>query len=217
MNTVVIIEDVLSRPSAWKRVETDDVVGALLDHFGAWPQSARLYKDSVALCNDVTPHDAETVAALQDIQGTFYAVVYPKGPAAIIVAIVVLVVAVAAMFLFKPKIPIPALRNTQNTSPNNELSARENEARPNGRIPDIFGTVRSTPDLICVPYNQYINHQEVEDCVLCIGLGQYEIHDMKDGETSVYEIDGMTIDALEGCYFNPRTVPGVPLRGFSDG
>ncbi|MDL2286225.1 hypothetical protein LJC24_02135 [Desulfococcaceae bacterium OttesenSCG-928-F15] len=215
MSRLIIIEDVLSDPSSWKQVETDDVAGALRDHFGTWPENARLYKDNVAACNDVTPHNEETVAALQKMDGTFYVVVYPRGLASIIVAVVILVTAVAAMFLFKPKIPAPTMRNTQSTSPNNELSARENEPRPNGRIPDIFGTVRSTPDLVCVPYNQYINHQEVEDCVMCIGRGQYEIHDMKDGETSVYEIDGTTVQAyLPNTNINtdmPYFRTGTPL------
>lgn len=214
MNTVIIIEDALSPPSSWKQVETDDVIGSLMEHFGSWPKNARLYKDSVAVCNDVTPHDEATVSALRDMKGTFFAVVYPGWEGAI-VAVVMLVVAIAAMIIFKPKTPTTAMRNTQNTSPNNELSGRENEARPNGRIPDIFGPVRSTPDLICVPYNQYINHQEVEDCVLCIGRGQYEIHDMKDGETSVYEIDGMTVQAyLPNTNINTGTAyftAGTPL------
>lgn len=216
-NKVVLIENALE-PETWLEGETDDVCAFLYEHFnGEWPDTARLYLNQVSLNSDVTPHDAKGVGKLSELEGTFYCVVYPAGPVAIIAAIVIIAV-VAITILMKPAIPTTALRNTQATSPNNELSARTNTARVKGRIPDIFGTVRSTPDLISLPYSTFLNNQEVEHSVMCIGRGTYQINDMYDGETPVSFVAGTTVqvyrpntDILSGLpYFSigsPITVP----------
>lgn len=192
-NKVILIENALE-PETWLEAETDDVRAFLYEHFkGEWPDTARLYFDQVSLTSDITPHDAKGVEALGELEGTFYCVVYPAGGVAAFIAIVIIAV-IAVTVLMKPAIPTTALRNTQATSPNNELSARTNTARVKGRIPDIFGTVRSTPDLISLSYNTFINSQEVEHSTMCIGRGTYQINDMYDGETPVSFVAGTSVE-----------------------
>ena len=192
----------------------DDVrnVGGLLQReFLTWPDTARLYHGSVSQENDITPFDADGVERLKSIEGDVYAIVYPEGPALLLVGLVVAIAAVVAIaVLLKPQIPETSIdsRNLQNSSPNNELAERTNRPRINARIPDIFGTVRSTPDLIAQVYKIYENNQEVEISYMCIGRGEYTVHDVKDGDTHLSYIPGSA-----AAFYNPGQSPngGTPF------
>lgn len=212
---LIIVNDPLD-VKTWERVETNKLIDYLIERFGKWPAHARLYHQSVAEENDITPRNDLDIAHIATLDGLFYVVIYPGEAISAVVYILAAVFAVAA-FALKPKIPNVAQRASNSKSPNNELSARTNSARPNARIPDIFGTVRSTPDLICVPFTQYVNNREVETSTMCIGRGQYEIHDCKDGSTSLAQIDGASVSifkpdtdvAVDAPYF----AIGAPLTG----
>lgn len=85
---------------------------------------------------------------------------------------------------------MPKMKNAAAESPNNELSSRKNQARLNGRIPDIYGTVRSTPDMISISYTEYVDGIEKEESVMCVGRKSHVIHDCREGETDVEDISG---------------------------
>lgn len=193
MNTVSIIEDPYDI-SAWVLTsDVPDVLKFLTTHYAKWPEHARLYHGSIDQSNEVTPQCEADFEALQKLQGDFFVVNMPGfGIDLIWFALAAVLVAAVA---FKPKIPNVANRATSSKSPNNELSARTNSARPKARIPDIFGQVRSTPDLLAVPYSTYVDNKEVENSLLCIGRGQYEIHDSRDGTTRASQIQGTSIHA----------------------
>ena len=74
--------------------------------------------------------------------------------------------------------------------------------RVNGRIPDIYGTVRSTPDLLCA-HRVFENHVEKEIAYMCIGRGAYEVSDIRDGTTPVADIAGASV-AVYGPYTSPN-------------
>jgi len=113
----------------------------LMKEFVEWPDTARVYYKEVSQLTDVTPHDENTINHLEDIEDDLFVIVYPEGFVALILIVVALV---AVVVLLKPKVPdVNIQRNDQGTSPNNELAARTNRPRPNQRIPDIYGTVRS--------------------------------------------------------------------------
>lgn len=191
--TVTLIDDPLDSTN-WLVVDAiPDLLDFLIAQYGSWPQHARLYKGAVSQQTDVTPQDEKDILALKDAEGQFYVVNYP-GFGIDTLFYVALAATVVAAFVFKPKIPNNTQRTQSAKSPNNELSARTNSARPNGRIPDIFGTVRSTPDLIILPYTTFENDKEVENSLMCIGRGQHEIHDCRDDTTSVFEIEGTDIN-----------------------
>ena len=86
--------------------------------------------------------------------------------------IISVVVSVASMLLM----PMPNI-NQQSAppSPNNALAQRTNRQRLGGRIADIFGTGWSFPDLIAPTYSVYINHDETEYSLMCVGRGYYGI------------------------------------------
>jgi len=189
-----MIENTLD-PEEWQETQTDDVCAFLKMYFnGHWPDTARLYYGQVATAHDVTPYNEDGIRILQTLKDKpIYCVVYPAGGTELFFAAVIgLFVVVTA--LFKPAVPNNAMRNQQVSSPNNELSARVNNPRVKGRIPDIFGTVRSTPDTIAEVYSTFSNNQEIEESTMCVGRGAYTITDIRDGDTPVTGIAGTTVE-----------------------
>jgi hypothetical protein len=209
MKTVTLALNALD-PSEWTTHEVEDIRAFLVERFDEWPVTARIYHKQVAEVCDVTPTCEADVERLGELDGPFHVVVYPEGPVAIFFAFAALaVVAVVALaFMAIPQdVPTPAARNTQSKSPNNELSARTNRARPNGRIPEIFGTVRSTPDLVAATYSVFESNREVEFALMCIGRGSYDISDVRDGDTPLDEVRGARV-----AFYEPGTSPnsGTP-------
>lgn len=206
LKTVILAENPLDA-SSWTKHDVENVCDFLVEHFHVWPQSARIYHGEVANDRDVTPSDLQGIDRLQQLPGPFYVVVYPADTTTVIIAVIAIAAAIAAAYFFKPDVPTPSIRNNDNPSPNNELSGRSNKERINGRIPDIYGTVRSTPDLIAVPYRKYIQHQEVEHAYMCVGRGEYDIDDIRDGTTPIKYISGASV-AVYGPYTSPNS--GAP-------
>lgn len=212
MQKIVLIENPLESQD-FEIFEVEDVRPFLMERFKEWPRTARIYHEKVSNENDVTPTDEASVEKLATFEGALYVIIYPAGPVAIAIAVVValvVIVAVAAVALTSavsaPQIPNVAVRqqgeNRQSSSPNNQLSQRQNTSRLGGRIPDIFGQVRSTPDLLSVPYRVYENNQEVEIAYMCIGKGSYDVEDIMDGDQLVSEISGTSV-----AIYAPGTSP----------
>ncbi len=212
MKTIILAENALD-PSTWETFEAEDVREFLMTKFDKFPDTARIYHKQVAESCDVTPSDEWGIKRLAELEGPFYVVVYPGDPVTIIVAVVAVVAVAAAVYLLRPSVPTPSLRNTQSESPNNELSDRQNRPRPNGRVPDIFGTVRSTPDLLAVPYKVFENHEEVEYAYMCIGRGEYDIPsaEIKDDTTLISDIAGASVEVF-GPFTSPNSGDDPQLR-----
>lgn len=207
MSVKVIIGENALEPQTWETFETDDVCALLASKFDKFPDSARIYLNEIAEVNDVTPSDQASIDRLNTFEGTLYVVVYPEG---VVAAIVIAVIAVVAAIVLAPSIPAVAQaptvaqRNKRNESANNELSDRENRSRLQSRIPDIFGTVRSTPDLLSVPLKVFENNQEIEYAYMCIGRGEYAVSSdaIYDDETAITQISGTTVEI-----YGPDTSP----------
>lgn len=200
MNTIRLITDPFEL-GAYEEHVSDKVIPFLMQHFGSWPETARLYKGAVAIENDVTPQTQEDIDLLSACENDlFYVVVYPGDPITAIIAIVASLALTAIMLLFlMPKIPTTA---NNNESSNNSLGSRSNKPRPNGRIPDIFGDVLSIPELLTVPLLKFDNNLEREVCLMCIGRGAYDIVNVKDGDTPLSQIAG-----AGARFYGPNTSP----------
>jgi hypothetical protein len=212
--TVGILENPFN-PDALERREVEDLRAFLVERFEFWPDTARIYDlegldawdraldvlgTQLLTSRDVTPKTEEAVERLGTLPGPFLVVVSPANPlTAIIIAVVVVIVALAAVVLLLPK---PPSANDVYQSPNNSLSDRTNKPRPMARIPDIFGTVRSVPDLIAVPYRMFVNNTEVEIAYMCVGRGTYELSDVCDGDTPLSSIAGSS-----AAFYGPSTSP----------
>lgn len=180
-----------------------DVPGFLMTQFTSWPDGARIYHEHVSQDHDVTPSDAATIERLNELDGDLYVVVYPEGFIAIIFVIIAVVALVAAVVLLKPAVPDAAAnRNQQSSSPNNELAARTNRPRLNARIPEIYGIVRSTPDMLSPEYKYYEANRKVEVAYMCVGRGLFSVYDVKDGDTLLNFIAGSA-----AAFYNPNTSP----------
>lgn len=201
MKRVTLAEDPFE-PSSWTVHDVEDVREFLRGRYDRMPETARIYHGHVAEACDVTPKDEGDIERLGELPGPFYVVVYPAGIEWLIVAVIAVVAIAAAAFLLVPPVPESLSRNTQTESPNNSLSERRNTVRVNGRIPDIFGTVRSTPDLLSLPYRIFRDHEEVEIAYMCVGRGAYEIGTIYDDTTPVTEIEGAQIEI-----YGPNTSP----------
>ena len=205
LKQVIIAENALD-PSTWSTHYTSNVTDLLMERYDSFPSTARIFRNAVSLDNDVTPSNQQQIDKLHKITDPLYVVEFPSGLDPITVAIVGAILSIGASlaisFLLKP--PSPTQRNTQTESPNNGLSDRKNKARILARIPDIFGKVRSTPDLLNVPYKEFIDHQEVEFAYMCVGRGYYDIaaNNVKDGDTKFSDISGASV-----AIYPPNTSP----------
>ena len=153
--------------------------------------------------------DKQGVDKLLKTEGRIYAVIKPMGIETFIAIAVSVVVSVAVALLM----PMPNM-NQQSAppSPNNALAQRANRQRLGGRIPDIFGTVWAFPDLIAPTYSVYINHDETEYSLMCVGRGYYDTQKAYDDTTPIEQILGATVDV-----FNPNIgVYQTPTKRFGN-
>ncbi|WP_433846890.1 host specificity factor TipJ family phage tail protein [Acinetobacter proteolyticus] len=192
MKRVIICPDPYNQ-STWSTADVDDVSAYLKQQFTVFPQNTKIYHNSVAEENDITPLNVEGIKHLQSLEGTFYVVIYPSWIWYVYYAIV----AIMAAYSVYSILTMPKPDGGQPGSANNELANRSNRMRVKGRVPDIFGNIRAYPDLIAVLYNSYENDIEVEESLMCIGRGFYQIHDCRDGDTDVNGIDGVSVSIYD--------------------
>ena len=123
-------------------------------------------------------------------------------PLTIFYAVVAVLSAGLAIYTYMNMPDVPQMNQK---SGNNELSNRVNRERIKGRVPDPLGTGKLIPDLIAPPILYYKDDGiEVEDCLMCLGRGEFEITDIKDGDTF-----GSTIEGFSTSVY----APGMSLIG----
>ena len=180
LSTLTIIENILE-PGSWITFETPDVLTSLQVRLRLqeWPHSLRLYRMAWSRDRDVTPYTSEQAQNILNTPGHYYAVIHPAEATtwALVAVAVIALLGIAATVFLRPTIPTAANRNSQSGgSSNNALAGRENAARPGERVPDIFGTVRSYPDLIGGDaWIEFMDNQEVEKFLGCVGNGHFHI------------------------------------------
>jgi hypothetical protein len=209
MNQITLCENV-AEPSTWTEIHNVVDVRAFLEkHFVIWPSSARIYHNAVSKATDVTPFDEASVEYLGTLSGHFYVVVYPEGIETIlvIISIAIAAISIGLTFLLRPNLN-PA-KNQQEQSPNNQLANRQNKERPGERIPDIYGELWATPDLIQVPYRVFENNLEVEYSYMCLGRDNYTIYEVREDTTPIASIIGSSVEI-----YGPNTSPnsGSPTQ-----
>lgn len=210
LKKVIIVPDVYDR-STWSEADVEDVLAYIYQQFDVWPENAKIYHNQIAESCDVTPNHPKRINAqiehIQTLEGTFYVVIEPAEPITLATWIFYAIVAATTAYSLYMVLTMPKPQAAIAGSSNNELSQRSNQARLNGRIPDLFGRVRSYPDLIAQTYTIYENDIEIEECLMCIGRGYYQILDMRDGDTDVANIAGTSVSV-----YDPFTsIVGTPI------
>ncbi|AMX20156.1 hypothetical protein IEC338SC_3041 [Acinetobacter pittii] len=209
LKKVIIVPDPYSEEGRSEEY-VEDVLAYIYQQFSVWPEDARIYHNHIADSCDVTPCNPRIIDAqikhLQSLDGTFYVVI--KG--AVVWWLPYLyyaIVAATAVYSLYTVLTMPKPQAQQAGSANNELAQRTNQARLNARIPDPFGRIRSYPDLIAQTYTTYKDGIEIEECLMCIGRGYYQILDMRDGDTDVANIAGTSVSVYDPF----KSIIGTPI------
>lgn len=115
----------------------------------------------------------------------------PKEPVTIIAAVVA-VVAVAASFLLRPKIPSPGNKGERG-SKLGAVSAEGNKVRLGDIIPEQSGRYRRSPDYLSAPRRYYVDKTtQAMDVLLSVGRGAFSFSrdDIRIGETPIKSLGG---------------------------
>ena len=186
-----------------KSFDTENVGELIRSIIPQWnPNYNRIYHGQPCQENDITPTNETDVKRMQSLDGDFYVVAYPGDPITTLYIVVALVS--VYFYLTMPDAPNVAQRNTNDQSPNNSLTGIKNAVRIGARTPDIFGTVRSIPDVLSVPLITYDAHRQVEHGFLFISEGTLDIDgdNFKLGNTKVSDIADSVVNI-----FGPNTSP----------
>lgn len=160
--------------------------------------TARLYKDSICIQNDVTPK-TKVDAWLLRLETGNYQILCHAGFEPATWAIIAAVLSVGTAVYTYLNMPDMSTPQDISGSPNNSLAQRQNKHRVGERSPDIYGKRKSVADLISSVYRYYKNNIQVEECLLNFGTGWFSIDEasIKEGETPVNTIEGASISIYE--------------------
>jgi hypothetical protein len=211
--TIIFAENPLKRDT-WQRFDNylnlcefllKEVAPKYNGHF---PTSGKIYQEFIDKEHEITPASPASAEALAEVRGTVYVVIWPAAQALAVQAAVTV-----GMFLLtsvlKTVLAVPDEKATNRVlpqgSPNNLPGQRKNTARVLQRIPDIYGQVKCTPDLLQFPYIAYSNNLQVETIVACIGRGDYDVQadQIFEGQTPIQQIPGVSL-----AIYPPGEVPG---------
>jgi hypothetical protein len=168
------------------------------------PRGMKIYKDSVCNENDITQKWVTDESVLMDENGTYILVILPAGPAIPFIPYIIAAVAFVAAYVLAPRPGLNGVgRNSRVSSSNNSLQGRTNSPRPGERIADIRGGVRAYPDLL-MDYRIFYEGSEYEVQFLCIGSGEYDLSDIRDGLTPASNITGTSLS-----FYRPDNSPGM--------
>ena len=70
-------------------------------------------------------------------------------------------------------------------SPLNTLAPPRNSPRLGSRIPDIYGEMRTYPDLIMPGESVWSGRSQAVRALYCVGVGEYDLAQYKVGETDL--------------------------------
>lgn len=120
-------------------------------------------------------------------------VIVNRQQGSVIVGIIVAVVAAAVVaHTLTPTPKTPNNTGNQKESTNNKLTGQTNIARLYQAKPDIYGCVRSYPDIINPAGSEYIDNVKYIDHLFCIGVGYYDLNNLKYDQTLLNKISGTT-------------------------
>lgn len=142
----------------------------------------------------------------------------PKGVVGDILSPIFKVVGQVFSFLM----PKPAIANNGGNSvdsPNNSLTGQTNTARVYKAKPDIYGQVRSFPDLIQGSVFEYVSQTATDGGLkyvtewMCIGIGSYDFDSVRYSESSLGSLAGAEYQVYQPGEVIPQIVEGY---GFDD-
>lgn len=118
--------------------------------------------------------------------------------------------------------PKPAIANNGGNSvdsPNNSLTGQTNTARVYKAKPDIYGQVRSFPDLIQESLFEYVRQNANDGGLkyvtewMCVGIGSYDYESVRYSESSLGSLAGAEFQFFQPGEVIPQIIEGY---GFDD-
>jgi len=134
-------------------------------------------------------------------------VLLPAAPvgAAIVQAVVGALISAAISYvanaLFGSKPPSRSRRSRASTPAArrvNSLGLPTNTARIGEPIPVQYGRIRSTPDLAAEPYRFYSGNNQFIAAILCLGHGEFDVHEVYVSDTPASQLGGVVSYAQYG-------------------
>ncbi len=163
------------------------------------PRGMLLYKGD----ENITQKWVEQPELLADRDAIYHIYVMPKGGVIGAITSIISTILNPILKLFMPNTSGSAsIKNSRSASPNNSLQGRTNASRPGERIADIRGFVRAYPDLL-MDYRIFKDRTEYEVQFLCLGVGEYQIEDVRDGITPAANINGELLN-----FYKSGNAPG---------
>ena len=81
----------------------------------------------------------------------------------------------------------PKGKKDKAASPSYSVAIDQNAARLGGTIPVQYGRCLAMPDIASQGYAEFLQHNERVSLILCLGMGEYQIHDIFLGESRVLD------------------------------
>lgn len=163
------------------------------------PRGLLIYKND----ENITQKWVTDPSVLTDPDAVYHIYELPKGGVISAITKVISTILNPILKLFMPNTSASAnLKNSRSASSNNALQGRTNASRPGERISDIRGRVLAYPDLL-MDYRIFIDRTEYEVQFLCLGAGEYEVEDVRDGITPAVNISGEKLD-----FYKKGNAPG---------
>lgn len=164
------------------------------------PRGLLIYKND----ENITQAWVENPELLIDPDAIYHIYAMPKGGVVGAITSIISTILNPILKLFLPNTSASAsIKNSRSASSNNALQGRTNASRPGERISDIRGYVRAYPDLL-MDYRIFKDRTEYEVQFLCLGVGEYQIEDVRDGITPSANISGEQL-----TFYKAGAAPGV--------
>lgn len=205
-----IIEDSLSKPKL--RVDISRPIDALhLYPSHMWNNLVIIGEAGIKSVKDgfCNPEDHQIIANTEQMHRKQDCAVYVRegvtGVVAVWVQWAAIAVSVAASiysFVAAKNIKTPDNVNRTSESANNRIQKPTNDARLGQRVEYICGKLRSYPAKIANEYIVIENNEQVEYGYYSVGEGEYELSDVRDGNTPGSAMAGWTLNA-----YRPHETP----------
>jgi hypothetical protein len=108
----------------------------------------------------------------------------PKIHGSLTIGLIVAVIIAVAIFFFMDS-AVPTANGLPEADPVYTLKGQQNQVKPGEPIEKHYGNVRHWPSYAARPYNQFVNDEQWLFALLCVGIGYYNVSDVRIDDTPI--------------------------------
>src|SRR5690606_13892348 len=90
-------------------------------------------------------------------------------------------------------IPPPTLDQAKPPRDQYSITGSRNRVAPYEPVPILYGRHRTYPPYAALPYTEIVGNEQYLNMLFCVGIGDYDIEDIKIGETPLLDFDGADV------------------------